>query len=118
MLAGTLAFSARLRQRFRSWFDPGQGKALAILGVSWVSMMLLWFSGRISSYWYHYLTPYAFAVVLTAGVVSRLDRGRGRRLLVFVALVLLAFAYFAPVWGELPISVSAAHRRLIFDLWR
>jgi len=118
ILGAAYAFSDRVRQRFAAWFDEGQGKALLILGVSWLSMMLLWFTGRISSYWYHYLTPYGFAVLLTAGVVSRLDRRHGKVVLGFVALLLLVFVYFAPVWGELPISVQGAHRRLIFKRWQ
>jgi dolichyl-phosphate-mannose-protein mannosyltransferase len=118
ILGAAYAFSGRVRQRFEAWWGAGHGKALLILGVSWVSMMLLWFSGRISSYWYHYLTPYGFAVLLTAGVVHRFDRRHGKAVLVFVVLLLAVFVYFAPVWGELPISVSGAHRRLIFELWR
>lgn len=118
-LVGTaVAMSTRFRQRWREWFDVGDGKALAILGVSWTSMMLLWFSGRISSYWYHYLTPYGFAIILTAGIVTKLDRRNGKALMVFVAALLVVLIYFAPVWAELPISVSDAHRRLVFKLWR
>ncbi|MDZ4697378.1 MAG: glycosyltransferase family 39 protein [Deltaproteobacteria bacterium] len=118
-IVGTAAaISARVRLRCREWFDVDDRKAFAILGVSWMSMMLLWFSGRISSYWYHYLTPYGFAVILTAGVVARLDRRHGKSVMLFIALALVVLAYFAPVWAELPISVSEAHRRLIFKLWR
>jgi hypothetical protein len=36
----------------------------------------------------------------------------------FVLLVLAVSMYFAPVWAEIPISVSAVHRRLIFPMWR
>jgi len=35
-----------------------------------------------------------------------------------VAIVLAVSIYFAPVWAELPISIPAAHRRLIFSRWR
>ena len=81
-------------------------------------MMLLWISGRIVEYWYHYLTPYAFAIPLVAGVFARLDRRFPKVVLSFVFLVLAISVYFAPVWAELPISISAAHQRLIFPLWR
>ena len=37
---------------------------------------------------------------------------------VFVLLVLAVSVYFAPVWGELPLSLPAVHRRLIFLPWR
>lgn len=115
--AGT-ALSPRLRERWLTWFDVRYSKALAIVGVTWVSMMLLWFTRRITTYWYHYLTPWGIALVLLAGVVARLDRRFPKAVLSFVVVVLAVFVYFAPVWAEFPISVAAAHRRLIFPLWR
>lgn len=110
--------SARWRERWDRWFDARSSKALAILGVSWLSMMLLWMTGRIVTYWYHYLTPWGFAITLVAGVTSRLDRHFPKEVLAFVVLVLAVSIYFAPVWAEIPISLSGAHRRLIFPTWR
>ncbi len=112
------ALRTRWCERWFRWLDVGSSKALAILGVSWLSMMLLWISGRIVTYWYHYLTPWGFAIAMVGGVVSRLDRRFPKEVLIFVLLVLAVFMYFAPVWAEIPISVSAAHRRLLFPLWR
>jgi dolichyl-phosphate-mannose--protein O-mannosyl transferase len=108
----------RWRERWSRWFDARSNKALAILGVAWLSMMLLWISGRIVTYWYHYMTPWGLAMILVAGVVARLDRRFPKGVLVFVCLVLAVSVYFAPVWAEIPISVAAAHRRLIFPMWR
>jgi dolichyl-phosphate-mannose--protein O-mannosyl transferase len=113
-----MAVRARWRERWIQWFDRRSSKALAILWVAWVSMLLLWFTGLISTYWYHYLTPWGLAITLLAGVVSCLDRRFPKGVLIFVLLVLAISIYFAPVWAELPISVSASHRRLIFPLWR
>ena len=79
-------------------------------------MMLLWISGRIVTYWYHYLTSWGFTLLLLAGVTARLDRRYSKHVLIFVLLVLAVSIYFAPVWAELPISLAAAHRRLIFPL--
>jgi dolichyl-phosphate-mannose--protein O-mannosyl transferase len=118
VLAGAAALSARWRARWSQWFDVVSSKALAILGVAWLSMMLLWFTGRITSYWYHYLTPWAFAIPLVAGIVSRLDRRFPKSVLAFVAVLLAVFIFYAPVWAELPISVSASHYRLISPMWR
>jgi dolichyl-phosphate-mannose--protein O-mannosyl transferase len=118
VLGAAAALSPRRRERWFAWFDVRYSKAFVIVGVCWVSMMLLWFSRRITTYWYHYLTPWGIAIVLLAGVVARLDRRFPKGVLSFVLVVLAVFVYFAPVWAELPISVSAAHRRLIFPLWR
>jgi dolichyl-phosphate-mannose-protein mannosyltransferase len=118
VLGAAAALSPRWRERWRGWFDVRYSKALAILGVSWVSMMLLWFTRRITTYWYHYLTPWGIALVLLGGVAARLDRRYPKGVLWFVVAVLVVFIYFAPVWAEIPLSVSAAHRRLIFPMWQ
>jgi dolichyl-phosphate-mannose--protein O-mannosyl transferase len=118
VLGAAAALGGRWRERWRRWFDDRSTRALAILGVSWLSMMALWMTGRIITYWYHYLTPWGFAIMLVAGVVAAVDRRSPKLALLFVAVVLAVAIYFAPVWAELPISISAAHRRLIFPLWR
>ena len=109
---------ARIRGQWQELYDVRFLKAVAILGVAWVSMMLLWFSGRITTYWYHYLTPWGIALTLLGGVVARLDRRFPKEVLMFVSLALIFAIWFAPVWAEIPISVSAMRQRLIFPLWR
>jgi dolichyl-phosphate-mannose--protein O-mannosyl transferase len=118
VVGGMWALRKPWRARWSRWFDSDANQAMAILGVAWLSMMLLWISGRIVTYWYHYLTPWGFAIMLVAGVASRLDRRFPKGVMAFVIGVLVISIYFAPVWAELPISISAAHRRLIFPLWR
>lgn len=122
LLALTVAGAAwalrrRLGNRWAGWFDANSRRALAILGVAWLSMMLLWISGRIVTYWYHYLTPWSIALALVAGIVSFLDRRFPRGVLAFVSLVVVVSIYLSPVWAEIPITVSAAHQRLPFPLW-
>lgn len=120
LLAAGGAFALRARawqERFVRYFG-GAGKAMVILGVAWLSMMLLWISGRIVTYWYHYLTPYSIGLVLLGGVAARLDRRFPKTILVFVALVVAISAYLAPVWAELPVSVRSIPYRLVFPLWR
>jgi hypothetical protein len=118
VLGAAAAWSARWRERWRTWFDARATKALAILGVSWVSMMLLWFTERITTYWYHYLTPWGILLTLMGAAASRLDRRYPREVLIFVATVLAISVYFAPVWAELPLSVAGVNQRLIFPRWR
>jgi hypothetical protein len=117
VLGGLVALRPAWRVRWFAWFDLATTKAFAILWASWLSMLLLWMSGKISTYWYHYLYAWGFALALLAGVVARLDRRFPKATLGFVVVALAVAIYFAPVWAELPISVAAAHRRLIFPLW-
>lgn len=118
LLGGAVALRRSWRERWFTWFDVVTTRAFVILWAAWLSMLLLWMSGKISTYWYHYLYAWGFAIALLAGVVARLERRFPKTVLAFVVLVAGVAAYFAPVWAELPISVEAAHQRLVFPLWR
>jgi dolichyl-phosphate-mannose--protein O-mannosyl transferase len=118
VLASAAALSERWRERWKRWFDGRSTKAVAILVASWVSTMLLWMSGQIVTYWYHYLTSWGFAIMLVGGLVSLVDRRHPKVVLVFVSAVLTVSVYFAPVWAELPVSQATANRCLPFPLWR
>ena len=111
-------FRERVRAAWRRSFDAHATQAIVILGVAWFSMMLLWFTGRITTYWYHYLTPWGIALTLLGGVVARLDRRYPKEVLTFVSAALVIAVWFAPVWAEIPMSSSAVSQRLIFPLWR
>ena len=113
-----MALRARWRERWARWLDADFTKALAILAVSWLSMLVLWMPGKISTYWYHYLYAWGFAITFLAGVVAYLDRRFPKEVLLFVLFVLAISIYFVPVWAEIPISQEDAHRRLLFPLWR
>jgi dolichyl-phosphate-mannose--protein O-mannosyl transferase len=118
VLGGAVALRARWRERWERWFDVRATKALAILAASWLSMLLLWMSGKISTYWYHYLYAWGFALTFLAGVVALLDRRYPKAALIFVLLVLAISVFFVPVWAEMSVSVRAAHWRLPFPLWQ
>ena len=51
-------------------------------------------------------------------MVARLERSFPKQVLLYVLAVVAVFVYFAPVWAELPLSVSAAYHRLMFPTWR
>jgi dolichyl-phosphate-mannose--protein O-mannosyl transferase len=90
---------------------------LALLGL-WVLPLLPWVLTRRDSYIYHYLPCYAFAVILVAGFLAWLYR----RSAVYGLLALMAIAevsvYYAPVWGDLPLSQAAFEQRLFLKSWR
>jgi dolichyl-phosphate-mannose--protein O-mannosyl transferase len=70
------------------------------------------------SFFYHYQPSYGFAIVLLAGVDARLERYWPRAVLGFVVLAAAWAIYFAPAWGEFPLTLDEANRRLIFLPWR
>jgi dolichyl-phosphate-mannose--protein O-mannosyl transferase len=118
VLASVAAFNLRWRERWKGWFDAHSSKALAILGVAWLSSMALWMNERIVTYWYHWLTSWGFGIILVGGVVSIFDRRHPKAVFLFVLFALLISIWFAPVWAEIPMSQANVNRRLVFPLWR
>ncbi|MFZ5889956.1 MAG: phospholipid carrier-dependent glycosyltransferase [Myxococcota bacterium] len=96
---------------------PLRAELLSVL--AWFALLSPWIVGRGKyTFMYHYLPSYAFALILLAGFMSRLERLQPQRVQVFASIALGMFIYFAPVWGEFAISEQAANLRLIFPSWR
>jgi len=97
-----------------------QDRAVPLLWVlaAWTAPLAFWIPSLRDAYLYHYLPSYTFALVLLAGLVDRLYTRR--RLATFVAIILIAEVsfFYAPVWGELPISEEALNVRLFIPSWR
>lgn len=95
-------------------------RAGVIFGVllAWAGPLAFWVPSLRDAYIYHYLPSYTFALVLLAGFVDRFYARR--QLAIFVAVVLVAEVsiFYAPIWGELPISKEALDARLFFPFWR
>lgn len=109
-----LLIYARLRGAMRSISRPA-----IVLQTGWLALLLPWMVARGSyTFMYHYLPCYGFALVLLAGYAARIERHHARRVLGFTLAALIMSAYFAPVWGELPIGEAAANHRLLFRPWR
>ncbi len=64
------------------------------------------------------MPSYTFALVLLAGFVDRCYTRRQLALFVAVVLVAEISIFYAPLWGELPISKEALDARLFFPFWR
>jgi dolichyl-phosphate-mannose-protein mannosyltransferase len=85
--------------------------------AAWAAPVLFWIPSLRDSYIYHYMPSYAFALVLLAGFLERFYR---RNRLLALAALLVVFEvtiFYAPLWGELPISQGALNARL-FRFWR
>jgi dolichyl-phosphate-mannose-protein mannosyltransferase len=116
---GLVAWRARWRKYWPSFFDASFTKAVMVLAAGWVALQSLFMvSMGKHSFFYHYLSPYAFAIILLAGVVAKLERRWPRAVLAFVILAIVVAIYFVPVWGEFSLTLPEANRRLIFLPWR
>jgi len=109
----------RWRIAWQSYFDDSFTHAILVLATGWLALFMLFaVSMGKHSFFYHYQPSYGFAIVLLAGVTARLERHCPRAVVVFLVLVALMAIYFAPVWGEFPLTLDEANRRLIFLPWR
>ena len=119
VVRGLASWLPRWRRAWRSFFDDAFTNAVLVLATGWVALFTLFaISMGKHSFFYHYQPSYGFAIVLLAGVVARLERYWPRAVLGFVVLAALFAVYFVPVWGEFPLTLDEANRRLIFLPWR
>jgi len=106
-----------LRERRRDVRIGRTARANAVL-ISFALVMLApWIFGKRDSYIYHYLPTYAFLLVLLAGDVSVVYRRHRLAALVFVLVVGLVSVYYAPVWGQLPITDAGFRSRVFLKMW-
>jgi len=116
---GLASWLPRWRRAWRSLFDDAFTNAVWVLATGWLALLMLFvISMGKHSFFYHYQPSYGFAIVLLAGVTARLERYWPRAIAVFVTLAVLMAIYFAPIWGEFPLTLEEANRRLIFLPWR
>lgn len=94
--------------------DPtGQLAPMTWLVVAHVSSMAPWVLTQRDSYIYHYLPSYAFGLVVLGGWAAYLYRRPEGRKLALGALcaAVVVSGYYAPVWGQLPMSRDALKAR-------
>lgn len=92
--------------------------ALFWLVAAWAGPVLFWLPSLRDSYIYHYLPSYTFALVLLAGFAERFHRSRPLLGLAALLIVFEVSIFYAPLWGEMPLSRTAIHARLPFHYWR
>ena len=115
-----------IRTRFRRyWFNvigAPTTRGVFLMLIGWFSFMAPWLATRSTrgnyTFSHYYLPCYAFLLVLLAGLAAHLQRTRPKTIAVYVGLCLAMSLYFAPVWGEFPITTATANLRLWFPGWR
>ena len=105
---------------------PAQGGVLGVqdraawfVGIllGWAGPLAFWVPSLRDAYIYHYFPSYTFALILLAGFTDRFYDRRRLVTLVAILVVVEVSMFYAPVWGELPLSEAALHVRL-FPFWR
>ena len=99
-------------------FVAAHGRAVLLLGAASFAFIVPWMLSRRDSYVYHFLPAYLFLVVLLAAFVGWVAQQRRTPALVYLAVVLVVFSFYAPVWSFFPISTTAFESRLFLSGWR
>jgi dolichyl-phosphate-mannose--protein O-mannosyl transferase len=86
--------------------------------AAWAAPLAFWVPSLRDAYLYHYLPSYAFALALLAGFVSHLYDRHRLAALIAIAVALEVTIFYAPVSGELPITLDALNARLFFKFWQ
>lgn len=86
--------------------------------VAWAGPLAFWVPSLRDAYLYHYLPSYTFALVFLAGFLDRVYARRPRATFVAIVIIAEVSIFYAPVWGEMPLSLSALDARLFFPFWR
>ncbi len=105
------------RDGVRRLLDTPEGKRLALL-LCWCAPIVPWIVSTRDSYLYHYLPAHAFGAVLVATLLdARYARARMPALVSVLALGQVSL-FYAPIWGQLPITQHGVERRLFLRSWR
>ena len=86
--------------------------------LAWAGPLAFWVPSLRDAYLYHYLPSYTFALVFLAGYLDRVYARRPRATFVAIVLIAEVSIFYAPVWAEMPLSLSALDARLFFPFWR
>lgn len=105
------------KQDLRSLLGTQRGRRAVLLG-GWFLPIFPWIVTHRDSYIYHYLPAYAFGVVLVAVLLDRVYCGFRKTGLGLLLAIAVVTAYYAPIWGQLPITPAGVEHRLFVSSWR
>jgi dolichyl-phosphate-mannose-protein mannosyltransferase len=114
------------RTRFKRYWLAAMGshttRGVLLMLLGWFMFMAPWLAtrGTRGNYTFHhyYLPCYAFLLVMLAGLAAHLERRYPKAVAIYIGIALAISLFYAPVWGEISMSTSAANYRLWFPKWR
>ncbi|MFY9484288.1 MAG: phospholipid carrier-dependent glycosyltransferase [Patescibacteria group bacterium] len=92
---------------------------LTVATASFLVLLVPWFFIKRGLFIFHYLSAFAFAVLIASYWLATMWRHPiGRRLAIIVLILAgINFIYFYPILSALPISQSAYQNRMWFSSW-
>ncbi len=109
---------AQSQPSFLDAFLAAHGRAVLVTLSAAAGFLAPWVLTHRDSYIYHFLPTYTMLVILLAGFVDWSRAAHPLAVTVFMVVVLLVLAYYAPVWALLPIRDEGMRTRLFLESWR
>lgn len=117
-----LAAKTKLKRFWFEYFGASLTKSILVMLLGWYSFIVPWIATSTTrggyTFSHYYLPCYGFGLIMLAGVAAFLEKRRPRWVADFIGLALVVSIYYAPVWGEFPISAKAANHRLFIKSWQ
>ncbi len=101
-----------------SAFVAEQGRSVLLALAVSLGFLAPWVMTHRDSYIYHFLPSYAGLVVLLGGYLGWVHARAPFAVLLFLLVVLLVAAFYAPVWATIPVTSNALRWRLLLESWR
>lgn len=102
----------------RHWWRT-RTPALLVLVIGFFGQWLPWMVVSHTSFIYHFLPAVPFGCLAVAVAMAHLARSTSRTLAIgYVALVVLAFAFFYPIYSLYALSERGLDLRMWFSSWR
>jgi dolichyl-phosphate-mannose--protein O-mannosyl transferase len=101
-----------------SAFVQARGRSVLLLLSGCIGFLAPWVVTHRDSYIYHFLPCYLAIVLLLAGYVDWVRKRKPLEALIFLGVVLVVAAFYAPVWTSMATSAEAVQARLFLGSWR
>lgn len=99
-------------------FVRAQGRPVLVLLVGCLGFIAPWVMTHRDSYIYHFLPAYVAIILLLSGYVDWVRARKPIDALLYVGLVLVVAAFYAPIWASMATSEAAVNARLFLGAWR
>ncbi len=99
-------------------FASAHGRGVLLLGAASFAFIAPWMLSRRDSYIYHFLPTYLYLLMLVGAFLGWLAQQSRTPALIYLLVVLVVLAFYAPVWSFFPITTQALESRLFLMGWR
>jgi len=122
LLSLYLVLRTKLKRFWLEYLGPDLTKSMLVMLLGWYAFIVPWIATSTTrgayTFSHYYLPCYGFGLIMLAGLAAYLERRRPRWVVSYLGLALAVSIFYAPVWGEFPMTSKSANYRLFIKSWR